>query len=135
MAKAVTKCLSLVRGRRIRVTKLDACGRVVFADDSSAVSKGFISVQFTANTTETDEINVTNAGGERCIYEPAETSLVGYAVEINFCNVDPELFSIVTGNPVVRDWLGRVIGIDIDTSVDLSAQGVALELWAGSAAG
>jgi hypothetical protein len=59
MATHTTKCLSLVKGRRIRVTRLDNCGRPVYGDDSQVVSKGFISVGFTANTTESDEINVT----------------------------------------------------------------------------
>src|SRR5690606_40864187 len=96
-----TKCLPLVKGRKIRVTRLDNCGRPVYGDDSQVVSKGFISVGYTANTTETDEINVTNAAGERCVYEASVTSLTGYGVEIQFCNVDPELLSLVTGQPVV----------------------------------
>lgn len=130
-----TKCLSLVKGRRIRLTRLDGCGRPVFGDCSSVVSKGFISVAFTANTTESDEINVTNAAGEVCVFEPAETTLTGYAVEIAFCEVDPELFSLVTGQPVVTDAAGNVIGFDIDTATSLTGSGFALELWAGSAAG
>lgn len=129
-----TKCLSLVKGRRIRVTKLDGCGRPVYGECSQAVSKGFISVAFTANTLDTDEINVVNAAGERCIYEPAETSLVGYSLEIQFCEVDPELFALVTGQPVTYDSTGEnANGFDIDTSVSLSAGGFALELWAGAA--
>jgi hypothetical protein len=44
------KCLSLVKGRRIRLTRLDACGRPVYGESSAVVSKGFISVAFTANT-------------------------------------------------------------------------------------
>jgi hypothetical protein len=130
-----TKCLSLVKGRRIRLTRLDGCGRPVFGDCSTSVSKGFISVAFTANTTQSDEINVTNAAGETCVFEPAETTLTGYAVEIAFCEVDPELFSLVTGQPVVTDASGNVIGFDLDTKTSLSGQGFALELWAGSAAG
>lgn len=129
-----TKCLSLVKGRRIRVTKLDGCGRPVFGECSQAVSKGFISVAFTANTLETDEVNITNAAGERCIYEPSETSLTGYSLEIQFCEVDPELFSLVTGQPVTFDASGvNVNGFDIDTATSLSAGGFALELWAGAA--
>lgn len=129
-----TKCLSLVKGRRIRVTKLDGCGRPVFGECSQAVSKGFISVAFTANTLDTDEINVTNAAGERCVYEPAETSLTGYTLEIQFCEVDPELFSLVTGQPVTFDAGGtNVNGFDIDTQTSLTAGGFALELWAGAA--
>lgn len=130
-----TKCLSLVKGRRIRLTRLDGCGRPVYGDCSTAISKGFISVAFTANTTESDEISVTNAAGEICVFEPAETSLTGYAVEIAFCEVDPDLFALVTGQPVVVDSFGNVIGFDIDTKTSLSGQGFALELWAGSAAG
>lgn len=130
-----TKCLSLVKGRRIRLTRTDACGRPVFGDESQVVSKGFITVGLTANTIETDEINVTNAAGERCVYEPAETSLTGYGVEITFCEVDPDLFALVTGNPVVLDAFGNSVGFDVDTATSLSGSGFALELWAGSASG
>lgn len=130
-----TKCLSLVKGRRIRLTRLDGCGRPVFGDCSSVTSKGFISVAFTANTTESDEINVTNAAGEVCVFEPAETTLTGYGVELSFCEVDPDLFGLVTGQPTVVDNDGNVIGFDVDTQTSLSGQGFALELWAGSASG
>jgi hypothetical protein len=136
MASHATKCLSLVKGRRIRVTRLDGCGRPIYGDDSQVVSKGFISVAFTANTSESDEINVTNAAGETCVFEAAVTSLTGYGIEIQFCQVDPELFALVTGQPVV---LGSdnstVIGFDVDTKIGLENSNFALELWAGSPAG
>jgi hypothetical protein len=135
MASHATKCLSLVKGRRLRVTKLDSCGRPIYGDDSQVVSKGFISVAFTANTTESDEINVTNAAGEVCVYEAAVTSLVGYGIEIQFCNVDPELFALVTGQPVVLAPDGTtVVGFDVDTKIGLENSNFALELWAGSPA-
>lgn len=133
MVTHVTKCLSYVKGRRIRITKLDSCGRPVYGDTTSVVSKGFISVAFTANTTDTDEINVTNAAGEVCVYEASVTSLTGYGLEIQFCNVDPELFSLVTGQPVVIGSDGStVIGFDVDTAVGPVNSNFALELWAGS---
>jgi hypothetical protein len=135
MASHATKCVSLVKGRRLRVTKLDGCGRPIYGDDSQVVSKGFISVALTANTTESDEINVTNAAGEVCVYEAAVTSLVGYGIEIQFCNVDPELFALVTGQPVVLGADGStVIGWDVDTKIGLENSNFALELWAGSPA-
>jgi hypothetical protein len=136
MASHATKCLSLVKGRRIRVTSLDSCGRPVYGDDSQVVSKGFISVAFTANTTESDEINVTNAAGEICVYEAAVTSLVGYGIEVQFCEVDPELFALVTGQPVVLAADGStVVGFDVDTKIGLENSNFALELWAGSPTG
>lgn len=131
-----TKCLSLVKGRRIRVTALDSCGRPIYGDCSQVTSKGFISVAFTANTTDSDEISVTNAAGEVCVYEAAVTSLVGYGIEIQFCEVDPELFALVTGQPVVTAADGStVIGFDVDTKIGLENSNFALELWAGSPAG
>jgi hypothetical protein len=131
-----TKCLSLVKGRRIRVTALDSCGRPIYGDCSQVTSKGFISVSFTANTTESDEINVTNAAGEVCVYEAAVTSLTGYGIEIAFCEVDPELFALVTGQPVVLGADGStVVGFDVDTKIGLENSNFALELWAGSPAG
>src|SRR5687768_8542909 len=136
MASHATKCLSLVKGRRIRVTSLDSCGRPIYGDDSQVVSKGFISVGFTANTTESDEINVTNAAGEVCVYEAAVTSLVGYGIEVAFCEVDPELFALVTGQPVVFAADGTtVIGFDVDTKIGLENSNFALELWAGAPTG
>lgn len=136
MATHTTKCLSLVKGRRIRVTKLDSCGRPIYGDDSQVTSKGFISVGFTASTVDSDEINVTNASGEVCVFEAAVTSLTGYGVEIAFCEVDPELFALVTGQPVVLGADGStVIGFDVDTKISLDNSNFALELWAGSPAG
>jgi hypothetical protein len=130
-----TKCLSLVRGRRIRLTRLDGCGRPVYGESSTVVSKGFITVSFTANTTESDEINVTNAAGEVCVFEPAITTLTGYAVEIQFCEVDPELLALVTGQNVYVDAFGNVVGFTVNTKIQLEDSGFGLELWAGAAGG
>lgn len=128
-----TKCLSLVKGRRIRVTRLDDCGRPVYGESSQAVSSGFISVALTANTTESDEINVTNAAGEVCVYEPAVTTLTGYGVEITFCEVDPDLFALVTGQSPYT-VAGDSIGFTVNSKLGMTG-GFALELWAGSASG
>lgn len=129
-----TKCLTPVKGRRIRVTKLDDCARPVYGEASSATSSGFVSVAFTANTTESDEISVLNAAGETCVYEPSETTLVGYGVEIAFCNVDPDVFALITGQDVVEDAQGDVVGFAINTKRKLTT-GFALEIWTGVAGG
>lgn len=128
-----TKCVSLVKGRRIRLTRLDGCGRPVYGVGSQAVSKGFISVAFTANTTDSDEISVTNAAGEVCVFDPSITSLTGYGVEISFCEVDPDLFALVTGQRTVTDVAGNVVGFAVNTGVSQTDSGFALELWAGTA--
>jgi hypothetical protein len=130
-----TKKVALLKGRRIRATRLDACGRPVYGDNGQVTSKGFISVGVTANTNATDEVRVTNAAGETIIYEPSVTEFSGYALEIVLGEVDPDLLSLVTGQPVVLDADGNASGFDVDTKIDLTGQGFALEVWAGAPAG
>ncbi len=127
-----TKCASFVRGRSLRVTRLDQCGNAVVGDDSVVTSKGWISVGFTANTDEGEEISVQNAAGETCIRVPGEPSFLGYTVEVQFCQVDPDLFAIMTGQRTVVDDNGDVIGFAMDTAVSSGDVRFALEVWAGS---
>lgn len=135
MASRTGKCLQLVKGRRLRVTKEDSCGRPVYGDDSVVVTSGFVSVAFSANTNSTDEINVPNANGDVCIYEPAVESVSGYGLEIAFCDVDVDLFSMATGYPQVLDANGNVIGFDVDPTVSSADISFGMELWAGVPSG
>jgi hypothetical protein len=130
-----TKCASFVRGRVLRATRLDGCGRPVIGDDSVVVSKGWTSVAYTANTDEGEEINVTNAAGETCVREPAKPKFLGYTVEITFCNVDPDVFALLTGQRTIVDDIGDVIGFTMDTAVSASDVNFSLEVWAGSPSG
>jgi hypothetical protein len=128
----VTRCASYVRGRVLRVTRLDACGRLVYGPDSVVTSSGFVSVAYTANIDDGEEINLLNANGDRCTYVPAKPSFLGYTVEITFCNVDPDLFAMMTGQRVVTDAFGDVVGFTMDTAVASDESAFALEVWAGS---
>lgn len=127
-----TRCASYVRGRVLRVTRLDACGRVVYGPDSVVTSAGFVSVAYTANIDDGEEINLPNANGDRCVYVPAKPSFLGYTAEITFCNVDPDLFAMMTGQRVVTDAFGDVVGFTMDTAVSSDDSAFALEVWAGS---
>lgn len=123
----------MIRGQRYRITRLDSCGNPVFGDDGQVVTKGVVTAAFTSVTTATDEIRVTNSNGETCILEPAQTSLEGYTAEIAFCNLDPDMFEIMTGMPVIYDIDGTAVGIAVDIGVDLSSFAFALEIWTGLA--
>jgi hypothetical protein len=131
MAPRAGKKSTLAKGRRLRVTRLDGCGRIQYGDYAQAVSTGFVSVSATVNTTETDEINVTNANGDPVIYDPSRTSFASVAVEIAFAEVDPEVFTLITGQRLVKDAFGNPSGFALSSKVDLSNQGYALEVWAG----
>lgn len=129
------QCFSLIRGRAMRVTKLDGCGVVVPGSQSSVVSKGFVSIGLTANTEEGEEIQVTNANGDICISDTPPPRLIDYGLEINLCGVEPLIFNLTTGQPLVKDpdtgtgLPPEYLGFRSNTKVDLSAQGFGLEVW------
>lgn len=126
-----TQLTTLAQGRRMRVTKLDSCGRPVYGDGSSVTSDGFVSVAASLTTSDTDAIEVKNANGRRVVYVPPKSTFGGYGIEIEMAEVDPELYSLVTGQPIFYDADGNAVGFGSDTSVDPDASGFALEIWAG----
>lgn len=126
--------VSYLRGRRLRATALDGSGRPVYGDSAAVVTKGTITIGLTTNTEEGEAINVVNSSGESCVVEPATPTFNGVAAEIEFCDVDFALFTMLTGQPVVLDEDGVAVGITEETSVDLSGVNYALELWLGATA-
>jgi len=133
MVARTAKGASLINGRRMRVTRLDSCGRVVFGDDSVGVTDSYVSVAYTANTDSSDDVLVRNANGDICVNRKGKTSLTGYGVEIEFCQVDPAQLSLMTGQPIILNAAGNaVVGFEVDTKIDMGDQGLALEVWAGA---
>lgn len=125
--------LKLIRGRAMRVTRLDGCGAVVLGPDSTISSEGFISIALTANTEAGEAINVTNAAGKPVIVETPTPRFVNYGVAINFAGVNPELVTMLTGQPAVRDADDNVVGFGVDSDIDVDLVGFALEFWTGVA--
>lgn len=126
-----TQCFSMVRGRVMRATRLTGCGVVDDTACSSIVTKGFVSVGFTANVDEGETINVKNAAGENCINDVPDPTLTGYGLTITFCEVNPDLYSMLTGQETVFDNAGNAVGFRVSTAVKASNSGFALELWSG----
>lgn len=123
-------CYPIVRGRRLRATRLDGCGNPVLGPDSTVVTKGFISVALTANIEEGEEINVTNANGDVCVLDTPCPKFLNYSVEINFCDVNPALFNLMSGQPLVTNGTDTV-GFRMNSEISVCDSGFALELWTG----
>jgi len=128
---ATAKSFPLVRGRTMRVTKTDGCCGPQYGDDNSIVTDGFVSVALSANITEAEEITVSNANGKTCVRDAGSPTFDGYNVELTFCEVQPCLFSMITGQPLVTDGGGNIIGFKMNSKITLDASGFALEVWMG----
>jgi len=113
----------------MRVTRLDGCGAVAPAACASTVTDGFVSIELTANITEGETITVTNAAGRTCVSDPAVPTFDGYGVQVTFCQVDPDLYAMMSGQAPVYDSDGDAVGFRVSSAVDVSASGFALEVW------
>lgn len=123
-------CYPIVRGRRLRATRLDGCGNPVLGPDSVVVTGGFISVALTANIEEGEAINVTNANGDVCVLDQPPPKFQDYSVVVTFCDVNPVLFNLMSGQPLVLNGEDTV-GFRMNSAVDAADSGFALELWTG----
>jgi hypothetical protein len=123
------KCFSIVRGRVLRATALDRCGRIETGPCVSVVTDGFISIGYTSRVTEGEAINVVKANGGTCINDAPPPKWEGHGITATFCEVNPLLFEMLTGQPVIYDADGVPIGFDAQEGIDLAGRGVALELW------
>lgn len=131
-----TKCFAQVRGSVIRVTRLDACGNPDPGASAVAVSKRVSTVTVNEVTDSGTNIRERNFADELCVVDDAFDQVLGYTVETALCGVDPDLISIFTGQPVVLNASGDVVGFDSLTGIDLDSFGFAIEIWsrlAGSA--
>jgi hypothetical protein len=126
---ATTYCAKVVRGTMMRVTKLDGCGRVVTGLCSKVTTDGFVTATLTMETEDGSEISLQNAAGTTCIEDKKPSYLKYVTVEIEFCQVDPDLLALINENYVaVLDADGNTVGFQGSTTVPDSS-GFALEIW------
>lgn len=125
-----TKAFSAIRGKRLRLTELDDFGRIVSTSRQIA-TEGFVTLNLSPQVEEGDDIVVRNASGAICVNERANPSFTGFDVEIEFCDVNPSLLSIVTNSEVYEDYEGDEAGFTVPEG-EISGR-FALELWTGIA--
>lgn len=126
----MTICPSYLQGTVIRATKLDTCGAPVEGPCSTITSKGFISFAIEVDEASGNEIAPVLADGTRCYYYTTPKQLNSIKATIEFCSVDPALFNLLTGAPLVLDdsVVPQSIGFTTD-SASYGVANVALELW------
>lgn len=125
-------CARPLQGETLRVTRLDECGYPEYGDCAYAVSDGFVQAVITPNVEEGERFLQRNAAGRAIINQMGRPILNWYDVSIQFQEVDPELFTILTGLTPYEDDQGNVIGFPVTVS-DFATANFALELWMGNA--
>jgi hypothetical protein len=123
-----TECLKPLRGKVMRITKLNACGGFVAAAASVVTTKGFVSVAQTANYRDPDEYEVVNANGDLCVNERSDSQLKWLDLVITMCEIDVEGLNLMTGSPLVLDDATIPNNVGFRTREGTTAN-FALEIW------
>lgn len=127
-----TLCRPLARASRMRLTRLDECGAPDPGPTGTLVTDGFISVGSAPNYLDPEEITQLNANGDLCIDDQCNPQLRWLDLTIVMCQVNPDAFNIITGNPLVVDDAvsPNTVGFRINQALTGTVN-FAMELWSG----
>lgn len=124
-------CFTPLLGKRLRITKLDSCGRLpaAAAADSFVVTDGFITVNISVEIEDGVEIIQKNAAGALCVNEKFSNSFKRLNVEAELCGVNPAVLGLTTNAEGYLDYAGDTAGITMGEG-EIN-KWFALELWTG----
>jgi hypothetical protein len=125
-------CAKPLQGETLRVTRLDECGHPEFGECAFGTSDGYVQVQLTPNTEDGERFLQRNARGRAIVNQRSRPILNWYDISAQFQEVDPELFTILTGLAPYMNDQDQVIGFPVTESRYATAR-FALELWMGNA--
>jgi hypothetical protein len=121
-----TQILKSIKGKVVRLTRLDECGVVVEGSCSSLVSECFVSVTIGAEVEAGDEFLVKNAWGDFCINDKDSDRFKWANVTINFAEINPDALDMIAdATPVISG--GDAIGATFGTTGNETS--FALEVW------
>lgn len=123
----------VVKGTRLRATKIDRCGLPVAGAQNRIVTKGFVTAKITKVMRDAQDLEQTNADGEVCVADRTVATRKWYTPAIELCNVDTELITLFNGWQQVLDYDDLPIGFRDQTATEEDL-GVMLEIWTGGRA-
>ncbi len=120
----------VVKGVRLRATRVDACGMPLAGPRSRVITEGWIRLQLSPQMRDAQDIEQTNAEGRVCVSDRTPPERKWWNVTLELCEVNTCLMSMFTDWKVLTDWDGNDVGM-ADRKRVPSTTGVAIEVWSG----
>lgn len=121
-----TRNLISIKGYRMRLTALDACGDPVDSPYRTVVTDGFIRVSLTGEYDQGQTFLARSMWGELCVNDKDPDQLTRVNVSIELCAIDPDALLLLTNDrPVVVS--GDAQGVTMRSERNWTA--FALEVW------
>lgn len=123
-------CYSVLRVPAVRVTQLDACGQVVTGACSWVASNGIVSIEQELELQDREDYTTPNGDGDLCITDTSPPRLKWINVTLTFCEVDPEMYNIMSAEPLVLNdaETPRAVGFRTREG-SVEASNFAFEAW------
>jgi hypothetical protein len=121
-----TKTLSSLKGRVMRLTRLDNCGAPITGACSSIVTAGFITVTFAPSMDAGTEHTLKNAWGDFCVSEKEPDRTKWVDTSFSLCGVDPDVLDLVGGQESITDGTDTIGAAFGDSG---SIEAFAIEVW------
>lgn len=121
-----------VRGRTIRITKLDNCGTPATGAGGQLVTTGFATLKAAKNMDAGTEVKVRSANDTISVYQKGAMTLLDFDLELQFSIGDTGGIPMMTGDPTIVDAATLTAGWIEEALQQLTAY-FALEVWTGVA--
>lgn len=123
----------VVKGLKMRVTKVDSCGRPVPGPANYLVTDGFVSAELTPVMREAQDLEQPNAEGRICVADRTPPERKWHTAALELCRVNTGLIAMATSFPQITDYDDNPVGFRDRKRVE-SDYGLAIEIWTGGAA-
>lgn len=120
--------ITLIKGTRIRLTKVNSCGLPIAGPANFLVTDGFVRVAITPVMKDRKEIEQENAEGKVCFSDTTPAIRKHHTVELEMCNVNTGAITLLNGWPQVLNFAEVPIGYQDLPDVE-GDYGVVLEVW------
>lgn len=118
----------LLKGTKLRATKISSCGVPIAGAANRLVTSGFVTATLTAVNRDANDIEQANAEGKVCVADRTAPTRKYYTAAVECCNVNSGLISMFSGYPQVLNYADEPVGFRDSANVD-SDYGVAIEIW------
>lgn len=113
----------------MRLTQVNACGVPIVGsgNKSQLVTDGIVKIGLSAEYEDGEDTTKKNGAGKICFQHKDPDELKYLSPEIEFCGIDPEAYSLITGQPIVLNADGDAVGLRLGSGATDTA--FALEVW------
>lgn len=123
------KSFSVIRGKKVRLTQTNKCGRPVHGGDY-AVTSGLVTVSLTPVLKDAEELEQNNFDGQVCAQDRTEPQIKWWEVSAEFCQVNTCIWAMMGGWEPVLNYAGDSVGFETCRKI-ASSTAVVMELWTG----